>query len=55
MELKYISVREEVQKHKVRIKHISTKPMIDDPLSKGLPPKTFVEHVERKGLININE
>ena len=55
MELKYFSVREEVQKHKVTIEHISTKLMIVDPLMKELPPKTFVEHVERMGLINSNE
>ncbi|XP_049349794.1 secreted RxLR effector protein 161-like [Solanum verrucosum] len=47
MELKYFSVKEEVHKHKVTIEHISTKLMIDDPLTKGLPPKTVVEHVVR--------
>ena len=52
MELKYFSVKEEVQKHKVTIEHISTKLMIVDPLTKGLPPRTFVEHVERIGLCN---
>ena len=55
MELKYFSVKEEVQKHKVSIEHISTKLMIADPLTKGLPPKTFIEHVERMGLIDSNE
>ncbi|XP_049345469.1 secreted RxLR effector protein 161-like [Solanum verrucosum] len=55
MELKYFSIREEVQKHKVTIEHISTKLMIADPLTKGLPPKTFVEHFERMGLIDNNE
>ena len=55
MELKYFLVEEEVQKHKVTIEHISTKLMIADPLTKGLPPKTFVAHVERMGLINSNE
>ena len=55
MELKYFSIKEEVQKHKVSIEHISTKLMIADPLTKGLPPKTFIEHVERMGLIDSNE
>ena len=55
MELKYFSVKEEVQKHKVTIEHISIKLMIVDPLMKELPPKTFVEHVERMGLINSSE
>ena len=55
MKLKYFSVKEEVQKHKVTIEHISTKLVIVDPLTKGLPPKTFVEHVERMGIIDSNE
>ena len=41
MELKYFAVKEEVQKHRVSIEHITTDLMIDDPLTKGLPPKTF--------------
>ena len=55
MKLKYFSVKEEVHKHKVTIERISTKHMIADPLTKGLPPKTFIEHLERVGLINSNE
>ena len=47
MELKY---QEEVYKQKVSIEHISTNLMIADPLIKGLPPKTFVGHVERMGI-----
>ncbi|WVZ16815.1 hypothetical protein V8G54_009797 [Vigna mungo] len=46
MDLKYLSVKEEVQKHRVLIEHIRTYLMITDPLTKGLPPKTFVGHVE---------
>ena len=55
MELKYFSVKEEVQKHKVSIEHISTKLMIVDPLTKRLSPKIFVEHFKRMGLIDSNE
>ena len=36
MELKYFVVKEEVQKHRVLIEHISTNLMIVDPLTKGL-------------------
>ena len=36
------------------IKHISTYLMIVDPLTKGLPPKTFIEHVENIGIIVID-
>ena len=51
MELKYFAVKEEVQKHRVSIEHISTNFMIVDPLIKELPPKTFDEHVERMSII----
>ena len=44
MELKYFVVKEEVQKHRVSIEHISTDLMIADPLTKWLPPKTFTGH-----------
>ena len=50
MELKYFAVKEEVQKQRVSIEHISTKLMVADPLTKGLSPKTFNEHVERMGI-----
>ncbi|KAA0039623.1 Retrovirus-related Pol polyprotein from transposon TNT 1-94 [Cucumis melo var. makuwa] len=50
MELKYFAVKEEVQKQRVSIEYISTKLMVADPLTKGLPPKTFNDHVERKGI-----
>ncbi|KAL3648992.1 hypothetical protein CASFOL_005395 [Castilleja foliolosa] len=53
MELKYLAVKEEVQKQKVSIEHISTNLMIADPLTKGLPPKTFIGHVERMGVMNV--
>ena len=52
MDLKYLSVKEEVQKHRVLIEHISTNLMIADPLTKGLPPKTFIGHVDRMGVID---
>ena len=52
MELKYFAVKEEVQKQRVSIEHISTNIMIADPLTKGLLPKTFTSHVERVGLMS---
>jgi len=39
MKLKYFAVKEEVQKHRVSIEHISTDLMIDDPLTEGYRPK----------------
>ncbi|XP_035546966.1 secreted RxLR effector protein 161-like [Juglans regia] len=51
MELKYLSIKEEVQKQTVFIEHISTMLMIADPLTKGLVAKLFKEHVDRMGLM----
>ena len=55
MELKYFVVKEEVHKQRVSIEHISTNLMIVDPLTKGSPPKTFIEHVESMGIIVIDD
>lgn len=55
MELKYFVVKEEVQKQRVSIKHISTNFMIVDPLTKGLTPKTFIEYVESMDIIVIDD
>ena len=52
MDLKYLSVKEEVQNQRVSIEHIGTKLMIADPLTKGLPPKTFTGHIERMGILD---
>ena len=52
MELKYLSVKVDVQKGRVSFEHIRTNLMIADPLTKGLPPKTFIGHVERMDIID---
>ncbi len=39
--MKYLSVKEEIQKQRVSIDHISTSDNIADPLTKGLSPKTL--------------
>ena len=53
MELKYFVVKEEVQKYRVSIEHISI--MIADPLTKGLSPKTFTGHVVSMGIMPTSE
>ena len=50
MALKYLNVKEEIQKQRVLIEHINTSLMIADPLIKGLPLKTFTKYVERKDI-----
>ena len=52
MDLRYLSVKEEVKKLKVLIVHISTNLMIADLLTKGLPPITFSGHVEHMGIMD---
>ena len=55
MKLKYFVVKEEVQKHKVLIDHVSIELMIADPLTKGLPPKVFTGHVKKMGIMCTSE
>ena len=50
MELKYLTAKKEIQKQRVSIEHIITQLMTADLLTKGIPPKTFKEHVDRIGL-----
>ena len=53
IKIKYLKVRENVKKQKVSIEHISTKLMIADPMTKGLPTKSCKDHVEHMGLNNL--
>ena len=55
MELKYFVVKEEVQKQRVSIEHISTNFMIVDLKTKALTPKTFIKHVESMYIIVIDD
>ncbi|RYE14757.1 MAG: Ty1/Copia family ribonuclease HI [Sphingobacteriaceae bacterium] len=50
IDIKYLAIRERVKDDKVVIQHISTDLMIADPLTKGMPPKKFKDHVESMGL-----
>jgi len=45
MDLKYLSIKKEVQNQRVSIEHIGTNQMIVDLLTKGLSPKIFFGHV----------
>ena len=53
IEIKYLKVKENVKKQKVSIEHISTKLMVADPMTKGLPTKPYKDHVEHMGLNNL--
>ena len=50
IDIKYLAIREYVKEKTVVIKHISTELMIVDPLTKGMPPLKFKDHVDRLGL-----
>ena len=45
IDIKYHVVKDRVQDQTIKIEHISTKLMLVDPLTKGLPPKQFEEHI----------
>ena len=55
MELKYFVVKEEAQKCRVSIEHVSTNLMIVDPLTKELLPKLYVGHVKNMGIMYTSE
>ena len=50
IDIKYLAIRERIKEKKVVIKHISAELMIIDPLTNGMPPLKFKDHVEEMGL-----
>jgi hypothetical protein len=48
--IKYYVVKEKIQDHTISLEHISTKQMLADPFTKGLPPNVLKEHVAGMGL-----
>nr|GEV47552.1 hypothetical protein [Tanacetum cinerariifolium] len=54
MDIKFFIMKEEIQKQIMYLEHISTDLMIVDPLTKGLPPKEFMQYVPRLGLGRID-
>ena len=55
IDIKFLIVKERVQSLQVSIEHISTNSMIADPLTKGLPPKVYHEHVTQMGVVHIDD
>ena len=51
IDLKYHVVQHRIQDQTINVKHISTTRMLADPLTKGLPPNIFREHVAGMGLL----
>ena len=50
IDIKYLAIRECVKHMIVVVEHISTELMIADPLTKGMPPMRFLDHMERMGI-----
>ena len=42
IDIKFLVVKERVQSSQVLIEHIGTNSMVADPLTKGLPPRSFM-------------
>jgi hypothetical protein len=55
IDIKFLVVKERVQSGQISIEHLGTNSMIADPLTKGLPPKVFHEHVAHMGVIQIED
>ena len=53
--IKFLVVKERVQSLQVSIEHISTNFMIANPLTEGVPPKAFHEHVARMGVVHLGD
>ena len=50
IDIKYYIVKDKVRDHIISLEHVSTEKMLADPLTKGLPPNVFREHLAGMGL-----
>ena len=50
IDIEFYVVKDKVQDHSISLEHISTKKMLANPLTKGLPPNVFREHLTGMGL-----
>ena len=50
IDIKYYVVKDKVRDHIISLEHIRTEKMLADPLTKGLPPNVFREHLAGMGL-----
>ena len=51
IDIKYHVVKDRIQDQTIRLEYISAKKILADPLTKGLPPNVFKEHVVGMGLV----
>jgi hypothetical protein len=50
IDIKFYVVKEQIQDHTISLEYLSTNKMLADPLTKGLPPNVFREHLAGMGL-----
>ena len=50
IDIKFYVVKDKVRNHAIILEHLNTKNMLADPLTKGLPPIVFREHLADMGL-----
>ena len=55
IKIKYRATKERVRLREISIVKIDTNSMLADPLTKGLPPKVFHEHITHTGVIDFQE
>ena len=55
IDIKFLIVKERVHTGHLYIEHIDTNSMIADPLTKGLPPKVFLEHTAQMGVMSFKD
>ena len=55
IDIKYLVIKERVHSGQLSIEHIGTDSMIADPLTKGLPLKTFHEHITRMSVVSLKD
>jgi transposase InsO family protein len=55
IDIKFLVVKERVQNGQLSIEHIGTDSMLADPLTKGLTPNKFEEHVAHMGVISVRD
>jgi hypothetical protein len=53
IEVKFYAVKDRIRGKTISLEHIGTKYMVADPLTKGLPPNVFKEHLVSTGLREI--
>ncbi|TKC11879.1 hypothetical protein FA727_23680, partial [Robertmurraya kyonggiensis] len=50
IQVRFYSIKDRIQDHTISLEHMRSKNMLADPLTKGLPPNVFKEHLAGMGL-----